>query len=129
MNKQIKSQERKTLYEKSLIYDANLDADGLGTLWHPEGKFQIASFPQVVGSQNIAAFFKQFFSYGLFSKLEHDMIEVWDLDDVLIYNAIAIYTRPDGSILKTPYTNIVKYKDGLFSDYKVFIDTAPLKGA
>ena len=57
------------------------------------------------------------------------MIEVWDLEEVLIYSAIAIYTKPDGSILKTPYTNIVNYKDGLFCDYKVFIDTAPLKGA
>lgn len=128
MKNLINNQGRKDLYEKSLIYDSNLDSEGLGTLWHPEGKLQIASFPQVVGNQNITAFFKQFFSYGLFSKLEHEMIEVWDMEDVLIYNATAIYTKPDGSILKIPYTNIVKYKDRLFWDYKVFIDTAPLKG-
>jgi hypothetical protein len=129
MNNQITNKERKALYEKSLIYDATLDGSGLGSLWHPKGKFQIASFPQVEGNQNIAGFFNQFFSYGMFTKLEHEMLEVWDLDDVLIYSALAVYTRPDGSILKTPYTNIVKYKDGLFWDYKVFIDTAPLKGA
>ncbi len=126
MINQIQKPLRLILWEKSLVFDSNLDGDGLGTLWHPEGTFQIGAMPVVKGSQNIAAFFKQFFSYGLFTKLDHEMIEVWDLEDVLIYNATAIYTKPDGSILKVPYTNIVKYKDNLFWDYRVFIDTAPL---
>lgn len=127
MNTQIINPMRKELYEKSLIFDENLDGTNLGKLWHSEGKFQIASLPQVIGNQNIAGFFNQFFSYGLFTKLNHEMIEVWDLEDVLIYNANAIYTKSDGSILTIPYTNIIKYKDNLFWDYKVFIDTSPLQ--
>lgn len=128
MNTVISNSKRKALWEESLIYDANLNGEGLGRLWHANGSVQIGANPKVDGNKNIAAFFNQFFSYGLFTKLEHEMIEVWDLEDVLIYNALAIYHRPDGSILKVPYTNIVKYKDDLFYDYRVFIDTSPLKG-
>jgi hypothetical protein len=128
MEKHILNQSRRAIWERSLVYDANLDWAGLGTLWHVNGKIQIGAMPEVQGNSNIAQFFRQFFSYGLFKKLEHEMIEVWDLENVLIYNATAIYTKPNGTVLKVPYTNIVKYKDELFWDYRVFIDTAPLKG-
>jgi len=58
--------------------------------------------PRVTGREAIRAFFRQFFSMGLFTKLEHEMLEVWDLDEVLIYSAVAIYTRKDGSQLRSP---------------------------
>jgi hypothetical protein len=123
--KTIQDATRKSLYERSLTYDATLDAKGLATLWHPEGSVQIGAQPRVTGREAVGAFFKTFFSYGLFKKLEHEMVEVWDLPD-LIYQAVAIYTLPDDTVLRIPYVNVVKYKEGLFFDYKVFIDTKPL---
>lgn len=123
-----KHADRQALWEKTLIGDAQRDADLLASLWHPEGSFQIGAMPPVNGRENIRGFFKHFFSMGLFVTLTHEMIEVWDLEDVLIYSATATYTRQDGSQLRLPYTNTVKYRDGLFWDYRVFIDTKPLLG-
>lgn len=121
-----KNADRQHLWQQSLIGDAQLDAQLLASLWHPQGSFQIAALPGVTGRDEIRGFFQHFFSMGLFTKLEHEMVEVWDLEEVLIYSAIAIYTRANGSQLRIPYTNTVKYKDGLFWDYRVFIDTHPL---
>lgn len=61
--------------------------------------------------------------------LEHEMLEVFDLDNELTYDAQAIYTLPGGGQLRVPYVNIVKYRDDLFADYRVFIDTHPLLSA
>lgn len=118
--------ERLHLWERSLVGDATLDAELLANLWHPQGSFQIGAMPQVTGREAIRGFFEQFFSMGLFARLDHELIEVWDLEDALIYSAVAVYTRADGSTLRVPYTNTVKYEDGLFGDYRVYIDTAPL---
>ncbi len=117
---------RRALYDKSLVYDATLDADGLAELWHPQGTVQIGSNPAVTGRENIRGFFAGFFASGAFTKLEHEMIEVWDLPESLVYNATAIYTLTDGSQVRIPYVNVVKYREGLFFDYRVFIDTSPL---
>lgn len=127
-NREIMHPERRALWERSLVADAELDAEALAALWHPEGAVQIGAIPQVTGRENVRSFFAGFFASGLFVRLEHEMLEVWDLDDVLIYSAVAIYTREDGSVLRVPYTNTVKYRDGLFYDYRVFIDTKPLTG-
>ena len=122
----ITDSHRRDLYTRSLAFDAALDADALSELWHPEGSFQIGAMPRVAGRASVRAFFGQFFSSGLFTKIEHEMRHVWNLPDALIYEADVTYTRPDGSTLRVPYTNVVRYRDGLFSDYRVYIDTMPL---
>lgn len=118
---------RRSLYERSLVADAALDADALAELWHEEGSVRIASNRPAVGRDAVRGFFSHFFSLGLFDKLEHEMHEVWNLEDALIYRADALYTRGDGMIA-LPYVNVVKYRDGLLDDYRVFIDTKPLFG-
>jgi hypothetical protein len=118
----IQDPRKKELWEKSVVYDAALDGNSLAELWHPDGSVQIASNPKVTGRENVRGFFNQFFGLKLFKKLEHQMVEVWELPDATIYNAVATYTLPDDSKVSYPYVNVVKYKDGLFYDYKVFID-------
>lgn len=125
-NTTISNPRRRELYVRSLAHDAALNADGLAELWHPEGSFRIGGMPTVTGRDAVRGFFGQFFATGLFTKIEHDMKQVWDLPDALIYEADVIYTRPDGSTLRVPYTNVVRYRDGLFSDYRVYVDTKPL---
>jgi hypothetical protein len=119
---------RKLLWERSIVADLELSADKLAVLWHPEGRFQIGAQPPVTGRENIRQFFKGFFGMGLFSRLEHAMGAVWDLDDALIYTATAVFSQSNGGTLAIPYTNIVRYRDDLFADYRVFIDTKPLFG-
>jgi hypothetical protein len=121
-SKSIQDPRKRALWEKSVAYDATLDSNALAELWHLEGSVQIASNPKVTGRDSIRGFFGHFFGLKLFKKLTHQMIEVWELPDATIYNAIATYTLPDDSVVSYPYVNIVKYRDGLFFDYKVFID-------
>lgn len=121
-----KNPERESLWRQLLVGDARQDGDLLAELWHLDGSFQIGAMPRVSGRENIRAFFKQLFSMGVFTKVEHELTEVWDLDEVLIYSAVAIYTRKDGSRLRCPYTNTVKFLDGRFWDYRVYMDTGAL---
>jgi SnoaL-like domain len=123
----IQDPQKRALWEKSVVADANLDANALAELWHPEGSVQIASNPRVTGRENVRQFFGGFFGLKLFKKLEHKMIEVWELPDATIYNATATYTLQDNSQVSLPYVNVVKCKDGLFFDYKVFIDASALR--
>lgn len=117
---------RRDLYERSLVGDAEKRADLLGQLWHPEGSVQLGAFPRVTGRENVEAFFAQFLGNPLLTSLTHEMKEVWELPEVSIYTATAIYDLADGSQLRVPYTNVVRYRDDLFHDYRVFVDTAPL---
>lgn len=119
--------KRRALWEKSLIADAALDADALAELFHPEaGSFRIGSLPPVEGREPVREFFKQFFAMGMFTTMKHEMIEVHDLPDVLVYEARVTYTRPNGSTLSVPYVNKIRYRDGLFASYRVFIDRTAL---
>ena len=104
-------------------------ADLLAELWHPEGSVQLGAFPRVSGRENVKAFFARFLGNPMLESLKHEMIEVWEMPDASIYTAIAIYDLADGSQLRVPYTNIVRYRDDLFHDYRVFVDTAPLVAA
>ena len=117
---------RRDLYERSLVGDAEKRADLLGDLWHPDGSVQLGAFPRVQGRQNVEAFFAQFLGNPLLASLTHEMEQVWELPDASIYTATAIYDLADGTQLRVPYTNIVRYRDDLFHDYRVFVDTAPL---
>ena len=117
---------RRDLYERSLVADERLDSDSLAELWHPEGSFQLGAQPVVTGRDGVRANFARFFSLGLFTSLTHEMLEVFDLTEVLIYRALVTYVREGASPLTVPYMNAITYRDGLFDRYEVFIDTAPL---
>ena len=92
----------------------------------PEGSFQLGAQPVVTGRDGVRANFAGFFSLGLFTSLTHEMLEVFDLTEILIYRALVTYLREGASPLTVPYMNAITYRDGLFDRYEVFIDTAPL---
>ena len=117
---------RRDLYERSLVADECLDSDALAELWHPEGSFQLGAQSVVTGRDGVRANFAGFFSLGLFTSLTHEMLEVFDLTEILIYRALVTYLREGASPLTVPYMNAITYRDGLFDRYEVFIDTAPL---
>ena len=65
-NREIMRPERRALWERSLVADAELDAEALAALWHPGGAVQIGAIPEVTGRENVRSFFAGFFASGLF---------------------------------------------------------------
>jgi hypothetical protein len=125
----IKDPERRKLVEAVQLADRTLDASQ-GDAWAQDGTFQIASNPEVKGREAIKAFLAGFFGMKLFTKIEHRMVDVVELRDKLIYNAVVTYTLPGGDTVVSSYVNWITFKrEGKalkFETYRVFIDTTPL---
>lgn len=60
--------------------------------------------------------------------IEHELLEVYDLDDALLWRANAVYGMPDGSAVVAPYMNRVRFEGGLCKDYRVHVDLSGLRG-
>jgi ketosteroid isomerase-like protein len=65
--------------------------------------------------------------YEMIDGLSHDLVEQWELDGVTIAEANVTYTRKDGRRVTVPVVTIYRTNDGdVISDYRVFIDLAPV---
>lgn len=102
--------------------DATLDPDLFVSLFTEDATFQLGGRPEIHGRAALLPFMRTWFSSGLFTSVRHNVQEVFDLADEVVYRAIVTYTRPDGSTLQTPYVNVLRFRDGKFSDYRIFID-------
>jgi hypothetical protein len=56
------------------------------------------------------------------------MINVWEPDDTLICEGTVKYGTLDGLHLELPAANIIRHKDGVVTDYRIFMDVSPLFG-
>jgi ketosteroid isomerase-like protein len=65
--------------------------------------------------------------YGQIGGLRHDVVERWDDAAATIVEANVTYTRTDGEEVTVPVVTIYRTDGGdLISDYRVFIDLAPV---
>lgn len=110
--------------ETSMRADATLDATLFGTLFGPQASFQMGGLPKVVGPQAVSGFVGGFFQSV--QKVEHQLLEAWEMADTLIYRADVTFTKLDGRRLSAPYVNVLKFADGALREYQVFIDMSPL---
>jgi hypothetical protein len=106
--------------------DAALDAERVTANFADDVVFQIGGGPPLVGRAAVTGMLRGLFSSGAFASLEHDLLEVYDLDDALIWRADAHYLRPDGSRVVTPYVNRVRFAGRTCTDYRVHIDLSAL---
>ena len=58
--------------------------------------------------------------------LSHSVTEFWEVPGGLICHGMVTYTRRDGSTLTVPFANILKLRDGLIYDYRIFADISEL---
>jgi ketosteroid isomerase-like protein len=58
--------------------------------------------------------------------IKHDIGSVWSVDDVVIAEMDVHYERLDGGKLTLPCCNVFRVRDGLVSDYRVYIDLTPV---
>ncbi|CAN5399572.1 hypothetical protein BH09BAC3_BH09BAC3_37390 [soil metagenome] len=125
MTKEFKNEYRKKLALRSMEHDGLLDAKGFGDLYNKDATFQLGAMPIIVGNKNIEGFVAQFFSMG-FKTISHEFKQVWDLDENLIFEAVATFHKLDGSHIRIPYVNVHTYANNLVQSTKIFMDSKPL---
>ena len=87
-------------------------------------RFRFGSAPTAVGRQQIAAAVDGFFAS--ISALQHDVAMTMANDDALVCEGEVTYTRLDGSTISLPFTDVFNFSGGLISNYKIYMDIAPL---
>jgi ketosteroid isomerase-like protein len=50
---------------------------------------------------------------------------MWSVDDVVITEMAVDYERLDGRKVTLPCCNVFRVRDGLISDYRVYLDIGP----
>ena len=89
-----------------------------------DGNFRFGSAPEVVGHDAIGEAVGGFFDSiaGLKHVLKHTVVS----GSTLICEGEVTYTRLDNSMITLPFANIFEVSGGLISEYKIYIDIAPL---
>lgn len=104
-----------------------IDRKDLGTylgFLTPDCRLRFGNRPVGEGHDEITKVVGNFFSQVV--ELRHTLAERWDLEDVTICRGEVTYQRTDGSELTVPVAHIFKTKEGLVSEYNVYIDVSGL---
>lgn len=90
----------------------------------PDAEFTFGSNPGVKGREAIGDYIAQFFK-GI-AGMHHELLDIWHNDGVLLVRQAVTYTRLDQSRVTLPCMNVMRTRDGLIYDYRIFIDVNPL---
>ena len=58
--------------------------------------------------------------------IKHEITCMWSVDDVVIAEMDVHYERLDGRKVTLPVCNVFRVRDGLVSDYRVYLDIGPV---
>jgi len=109
---------------------AALDAGGVPGLfpWLDEDVcFRFAGYPPGRGREQFAATWAGM--SGHITSLHHELAQSWDLGDEAICRGEVTYGLDDGRQLSVPFVNVFKLRDGLISEYLVYVDASAVFGA
>ena len=101
-----------------------MDADAFVSFLTEDAGFKFANAPTVKGREEIRKAVSQFFS--AIKGLKHEIRDVWELDNAAICEGEVTYTRHDGSKLSFPFADILRMKNELISDYRIYMDISSL---
>jgi hypothetical protein len=119
--------ERRTVLTDLFRGDGAKDAARIASHFASDAVFQIGAMPPVRTRAGVEGLLGGFFAQSPFLALEHELLEVYDLDEALLWRANAVYRMPDGTSISVPYVNRVTFADGACADYRVHIDLSALK--
>ena len=89
-----------------------------------DSSFRFANMPAVEGKSNITAFLDGFFQS--IKGIAHTGLEFWNTADVWFVTGYVTYTRHDNSILKVPFSVLLKMKSELIKEFLIFVDNSEL---
>ena len=86
--------------------------------------FRFGSTPAVVGHAAIGEAVNGFFA--TIGGLKHVLNKTVADETTLVCEGEVTYTRHDTTQITLPFVNVFEFDDGLISDYRIYIDIAPL---
>lgn len=100
------------------------DAAGFAKFLTEDALFRFGNTQAVAGKVNIENAVSGFFSS--IEGLKHRILDAWAQDGVIICEGEVTYTRKDHYELTLPFTDILRMRNGLIADYRIYIDISPL---
>jgi hypothetical protein len=101
-----------------------MDTVGFVSLFTQDGIFRWANMPPVTGKQNIEAFLNAFFQS--IKAISHTDLEYWDVPGIKFATGNVNYTRHNDTLLRVPFSVILKFKGELINEFLIFVDTSEL---
>lgn len=118
--------EASTLIQRIYAVDGALDADSFAALLSQDVTFQMGSASPVIGREAVRKAVQALFSS--LRGVHHDLVSYWTGNGKLVFQGEVTFTLLDDCKVVLPYVDVLKRaNDGLISDYRIFIDAAPLK--
>lgn len=110
-----------------------MDVDTYVTHIAENGRLRFANDDAVVGRlaihDAITAFYRKIEETKGVTALEHEILGVWEANEVITADLVVTYFRVDDSTITLPGATIWRMDGGLIKDYKIFIDHGPLWAA
>lgn len=100
------------------------DAKGFSEFITENGSFRFGNQPEVTGRKAIEDYVAAFFT--MIGSSSHEIINVWDNGEHIIWEGKVNYTRLDGGKVPVNFTNIFYMNGRLIDKYNIYIDNTPL---
>lgn len=100
------------------------DTDGFLACLTKDAKFRFGSAPAVSGHDAIRGAVDGFF--GTVAGLRHVVSKSVAAGPTIFCEGEVTYTRHNGSRITLPFVDVFEIEEGLISDYKIYVDIAPL---
>ena len=110
----------RAVVENTLKADGALDAALFVTKLTTDATFQLGAAPPVTGRDAIQTMVAG--AFAAFQSVEHRLAKVYELDDVLIYEAVVVYAFKDGRKAEIPYANFLEFEGDLVKRYRVYLN-------
>jgi len=123
MSKKHTMTQDKYIPEMYRMVDA-MDTPGFVNLFTADGIFRWANMEPVAGKENITAFLSGFFQS--IKAISHTDLEYWQVPGVRFATGYVNYTRHNNSLLRVPFSVILKFKGDLINEFLIFVDTSEL---
>lgn len=101
-----------------------LDADKFVAHLTPDAVFRFGNADPITGREAVREAVAQFFA--TIDGLTHHIKNVWEVGDTIIAQIDVEYRRRDGRTVILPNADILTYDGELASDWRIYIDLAPL---
>lgn len=89
-----------------------------------DASFRFGSAPGAEGREQIEAAVNTFFDS--IQSSQHTVAQLWPAENSLVCEGTVTYVRHDDSTMSLPFANVYKFIDGKISEYRIYIDIAPL---
>lgn len=101
-----------------------MDADAFAGFLTEDGRFSFGNQPAAKGRAAVREAVGGFFAS--IAGLQHRIDRVWEDKDSVVCHGEVTYERMDGSSITLPFADVFYLQGGLISDYRIFMDVAPL---